>query len=247
MTPYECVGFPFHSDSDYDGAVPEVLERMAAEAERLPCPAGYEGWTYRDPSGGGLLAYYEKDPAGGARSLSCLKPVFFGGSRQPVRTGSLVEAEDCGFCDVARVEVLDASGATAHPAVVRIADPYFRRFAWKEGIVGQMQATLFALDLDPWKREGGESERIRGLGEKGFLATGATREPPLPEAAVSGRVLQAERRRSDLGGREFLWVRLESHAAEYDVVLPIELLADPPPAGSPLQVAGRLYARRIRQ
>jgi hypothetical protein len=246
MTPYECVGFPFRSDSDYDGAVPEVLERMRAEAERVPCPAGFEGWTYRDPSGAGLLAFYEKNAETGTRSLACLKPVFFGGSKQTVTTGSLVEAEDCGFCDVARVEVLDGRGETAYPAVVRISDPYFRRFAWKAGARGKMQATLFALDLDPWKREGPDSGRVRGLGEADFLPRGADREPPLPEAVVSGKVLQAERRRNELGGAEFIWARFETRAAEYDLVLSTALLPEPPALGTPLQVSARVYARRFR-
>jgi hypothetical protein len=247
VTPFESVGFPFRSDSDYDDAVPAVLDRMMAEAERVPCPAGSEGWSYRDPSGAGLLAFFSKDADAGTRSLACLKPVFFGGSRQPVSTGALVEAEDCAFCDVARVDVLRKSGDVAYGAVVRISDPYFRRFSWKAGTLGLMQATLFGLEMDPWKREGTDSGRIRNLGEVGFLPTGADHDPPLPEAVVAGRVLQAERRRNVLGGAEFVWARVDAAETEYDLVLPTSLCPDAPAAGTVLQVAGRLYARRFRQ
>ena len=57
MTPFEAVGFPFATDEDYDGLVPMTITKMMKEARRLPCPAGAEGWSYRDPSGAGLLAF----------------------------------------------------------------------------------------------------------------------------------------------------------------------------------------------
>ena len=243
MPPFECVGFPFKTDEDFDTVVPDVIERMATEARRLPCPAGFEGWSYRDPSGAGLLAYISKDAATGGRSLHCLKPTFFGGSRQEIAAGSFVEAEECPFCDVARIEVLDATGAVAYPAVVRISDPAFRRYNLGEGNRGRIQITLFALEIDPWKRRFQEGGHSRDLAERAFYPTGNAGDPPRPEAIVSGHVLQAERRRNDLGGAEFVWARIASLAAEYDVVLPTGLMAEPPKEGSVLQVSARVYAR----
>ena len=243
MPPFECVGFPFKTDEDFDTVVPDVIERMATEARRLPCPAGFDGWSYRDPSGAGLIAYISKDAATGGRSLHCLKPTFFGGSRQEISAGSLVEAEECPFCDVARVEVLDAKGEVAYPAVVRISDPAFRRYNLGEGSRGKIQMTLFALELNPWKRQVQKGGHSRDLAEQAFYPSGNAGDPPRPEAIVSGHVLQAERRRNDLGNSDFVWARIASLAAEYDVVLPTHLMAEAPPAGAVLQVSARVYAR----
>src|SRR5258706_11801604 len=146
MTPYECVGFPFRTDADYDGTVPDLVDRMIDDSDRVPCPAGFEGWSYRDPSGAGLLAFVAKDDAAGTRSLDCLKPVFYGGSNQRVAAGPMVDAESCQFCHIVRVDVLDAAGAAAYPLVARISDPRFRRFTWEEGRRGEIQATLFAME-----------------------------------------------------------------------------------------------------
>ena len=238
MTPFECVGFPFLTDEDFDELVPATLEKMMPEAKRLPCPAGAEGWSYRDPSGAGILAYTAKDEETGHRRLQCLKPVFYGGSRQAVTAGRLVEAEDCPYCDVARVTVHDAAGAEAHPLVVRFSDPEFRRFSWKEGKRGHLQSTLFATAIGP---EAGDHP-----GE-GFFPTGALTDPPRPEAALAGRVVHSHRRSNDLGGGKFIWAQVATPAAEYDVVVPYALLPSTPAPGSVLRASGKVYARWFRE
>ena len=233
--PFESVGFPFRSEEEFDRLVPAMVERMMKEARRLPVPAGAEGWCYRDPSGAGLLAYIARDEESeDHRRLQCFKPMFYGGTRQDVVGGSLVEAEDCPFCDVARVDVLDARGAVAHPLVVRFSDPNFRRFSWKEGRKGQLQCTLFAAEV-------GDAAGVRG--EEVFLATGAMADPPRPEAALAGRVVRADRRKNELGGEKFIWAEVACGAQNYDVVAPVALLPEPPAPGTMLRARGKIYAR----
>jgi hypothetical protein len=234
MTPFECVGFPFLTDEDFDTLVPGTIEKMMPEARRLPCPAGAEGWSYRDPSGAGILAYTARDEEDGHRRLQCLKPVFYGGTRQTVVAGRLVEAEDCPFCDVARVQVLDAAGREAYPLVVRFSDPEFRRFSWKEGRRGRLQTTLFATAI---------GDLAGDLPDPGFDPTGAADDPPRPEAALAGRVVLSHLRTNALGGGKFVWVQVAALAAEYDVVVPVALLPATPPPGSSLRVSGKVYAR----
>jgi hypothetical protein len=238
MTPFECVGFPFLTDEDFDVLVPATIEKMMPEARRLPCPAGAEGWSYRDPSGAGILAYTARDEESGHRRLQCLKPVFYGGSRQGVTTGRLVEAEDCPFCDVARVVVHDRAGKEAYPLVVRFSDPEFRRFSWKEGRSGRLQTTLFATEI---------GDLVGEVEEGGFLPTGASADPPRPEAALSGRVLLSHRRTNALGGGKFIWIQAATSAAEYDVVVPVSLLPAAPPPGTALKVSGKVYARWFKE
>jgi len=208
------------------------------EAKRLPCPAGSEGWSYRDPSGAGILAYTAKDEESGHRRLQCLKPVFYGGSRQPVVAGRLVEAEDCPYCDVARVQVQDGAGKDAYPLVVRFSDPEFRRFSWKEGRRGRLQTTLFATEV---------GEPVGDLADEEFLPTGATTDPPRPEAALAGRVVLSHRRTNALGGGKFIWAQVATGGAEYDVVVPVSLLPSAPPPGTVLKVSGKVYARWFRE
>jgi len=238
MTPFECVGFPFLTDEDFDTLVPSTIEKMMPEARRLPCPAGAEGWSYRDPSGAGILAYTARDEEGGHRRLQCLKPVFYGGSRQSVLAGRLVEAEDCPFCDVARVMVLDAAGTEIHPLVVRFSDPEFRRFSWKEGRRGRLQSTLFATEI---------GDLAGDLPGEGLLPTGAAADPPEPVAALSGRVVLSHRRTNALGGGKFVWLQVATPPGEYDVVVPAALLPAAPPPGTPVKVSGKVYARWFKE
>jgi hypothetical protein len=238
MTPFESVGFPFRSDEDFDRLVPKTITKMMHEAKRLPCPAGAEGWSYRDPSGAGLLAFIARDEEEGSRSLHCLKPVFYGGTRQTVTAGKLVEAEDCPFCDVARVVVLDADGKEAYPLVVRFSDPEFRRFSWKEGRRTLLQSTLFATEI---------GDLAGDVPDGSLLPTGAGADPPRPEASLSGRVVHSHRRTNALGGEKFVWVQVATKAAEYDVVLPVSLLPEAPPPGTPIKVSGKVYARWFKE
>ena len=236
-SPFECVGFPFLTDEDFDTLVPPLLEKMMPEARRLPCPAGAEGWSYRDPSGAGILAYTARDEETGHRRLQCLKPVFYGGTRQDVLSGKLVEAEDCPFCDVARVTVLDARGDETHPLVVRFSDPEFRRFSWKEGRRGRLQTTLFATAV---------GEKAGDLAEEGLLPTGAAEDPPKPLAAISGRVMLSHRRTNALGEGKFVWLQVAAGPEQYDVVVPVSLLPEAPAPGTPLRASGKIYARWFR-
>jgi hypothetical protein len=234
MTPFECVGFPFLKDEDFDTLVPATIERMMPEARRLPCPAGAEGWSYRDPSGAGILAYVGREDGEEHRRLQCLKPVFYGGTRQRVLAGRLVEAEDCPFCDVARTIVLDGAGREAYPLVVRFSDPEFRRFSWKEGRKGRLQSTIFATEI---------GEGACDLKEDGFLPTGASADPPQPVAALAGKVVLSHRRTNALGGGKFVWLQVAAGPAEYDVVVPVALLPEAPAPGTPIRASGKIYAR----
>ena len=219
MNHFAQAGFAVEDQDDFGRLVELALER----GTRTELARGLSFHDLADESGAGLDVVL-RDGA-----VDCVKPGFAGGRGAEVVAVRWQPHEECEWCALLWVDVLE-DGEQAYPAVVEVADLPLVRDAIREGERYRASLTVFAHELpDPaaWP----------DLADRAAIPTGTFGGEPQAEMLVAGEVVAAGWRRNAIAGRDYAWARLASYAAEYDVLLP-----EVPEVGATVHAHGWLLA-----
>ncbi len=226
------IGFRVESEDDF-GA---IAERAAELAEPIKTKAGsYLRW--RGASGAEL--WLQVDRSG---DLVGMNPHFGGSARVRVSVESRVPRPSDTPLDGAFQAWVEPKAGVAnrvYPLVFDCPNSASYAEAPVPG-VGQAQLAAFAHEIEVHATrtafDRAQAKREVKLDALSFIPAGLFRggkQNPEPQATavLSGIVRSSKTLKNEISGSPFHWARIESYAAEYDVVIDPDLAALPPVGG----------------
>jgi hypothetical protein len=228
----DCIGIPI------DGGFTEtVLSYKAAAQKVVQRRTGGRYFAWTDPSGAQL--HIDEDTDG---YLDCVRPAFASNTTLTLLNPTFVidgDSPGCPLCVLVLGDVIDPDGSLLYPIAAGIADSDWDPAGLPDRLTTAI--TGFAERVTWWPdaasyRATNPAMSVESLIPTGtFVPPGQPEQPTTPRVLMTGRVLEAERRKNQRSGEEFDWARIQSYGQAYEVVVSPDDLDGPLEPGNVIQ------------
>lgn len=236
---FACIGVSASNTLD----VGDAIEPLMKAAQWTARGGGGRMGVWRDPSG--TLMSFNTNRIG---SIQCCTPGFDGAQRQRVRPTGILKDPECAYCDMLHVEVLGDGDQMCYPLALQVVDigTTRDRIPMKSPVL--MTIAAFAEEITVWADDAAHrasQDKEPKFASESLIPSGLFGPAPHPHAMITGHVVQSALLRNQSTGGPFNHMVLRTFGGTYDVLAPVDLLPQPPAAGSVVQGSFWMVGRVI--